>query len=149
MLAQLQKAINLSKKTGDKIIVVDSADPRNSFVVMSLDEYEKIVEERSGIKSLTEDELLDKINRDIAVCKNNDTNFFLNSLSSPKQAWSGEEDNFFNLANNNVAEADDDIYYYEDKSQEILDEYKDPVNKNSKDSWKIPFNIKKGAEEVK
>jgi len=69
MQDQLQKAINLVKKTGDKLIVFDSAKPDNVFVVLSLKDYENLVLGKSEVRGLTEDELLDKINRDIAIWK--------------------------------------------------------------------------------
>ena len=69
MQDQLQKAINLAKKTGDKLIVFDSSKPDNVFVVMSLKDYENLVLGHSEVRGLTEDELLDKINRDIAIWK--------------------------------------------------------------------------------
>jgi hypothetical protein len=69
MQDQLQKAINLVKKTGDKLIVYDSAKPDNTFVIMALKDYENLVLGRSEVRGLTEDELLDKINRDIAIWK--------------------------------------------------------------------------------
>ncbi len=69
MQDQLQKAINLAKKTGDKLIVFDSSKPENVFVVMSLKDYENLVLGKSEVRGLTEDDLLDKINRDIAIWK--------------------------------------------------------------------------------
>lgn len=69
MRNQLQKAINLAKKTGDRLIIFDNLASDNGYVVMSLDEYEKILSPRQEIISLTEEELLDKINRDIAIWK--------------------------------------------------------------------------------
>lgn len=66
---QLQKAINLAKKTGDRLLVFESPTSDNGYVVMSLDEYEKISVSTSEVRGLTEDELLDKMNRDIAVWK--------------------------------------------------------------------------------
>jgi hypothetical protein len=69
MQDQLQKAINLARKTGDKLIVVDSSKPENVFVVMSLKDYENLVLGKSEVRGLTEDDLLDKINRDIAIWK--------------------------------------------------------------------------------
>jgi hypothetical protein len=72
MRSQLERAINLAANTGDKIIVVDELNDRSS-VVMSLDEYEKLLngqnKGRNRIKNLTEEELLDKINRDIVTWK--------------------------------------------------------------------------------
>ena len=69
MQDQLAKAINLAKKTGDKLIVFDSSKPDNIFVVLSIKDYENLVLGKSEVRGLTEDELLDKINRDIAIWK--------------------------------------------------------------------------------
>ena len=40
MQNQLQKAINLAKKTGDRLIVFDTIQSDNVYVIMSLDEYD-------------------------------------------------------------------------------------------------------------
>ena len=70
MKKQLQKAIDLAAYTGDKIIVVDENNDRGT-VLMSLDEYERMVVGENKIKSfeddLTDDEWLDKINREITL----------------------------------------------------------------------------------
>ncbi len=58
---QLQRAIDLTKKTGDRLIVFDKADSESPYVVMSLDEYEKLAVGHSEVRGLTENELLDKI----------------------------------------------------------------------------------------
>lgn len=64
----LKKITNLIKKTGDKIIVVDDQmEPQ--FVIMKPTDYEKLLTVAVGVSDLTEDELLSKINRDIAFWK--------------------------------------------------------------------------------
>ncbi len=69
-MANLQKIIGLIKKTGDKVIILDeNGDP--GFILMSAGDYEDLILGRSGVQGLTEEELLDKINRDIAVWKDN------------------------------------------------------------------------------
>ncbi len=69
-MANLQKIINLIKKTGDKVIILDeNGDP--GFILMSIGDYESLVLGKSGVQGLTEAELLDKINRDIAIWKDN------------------------------------------------------------------------------
>ena len=87
MQNQLQKAINLAKKTGDKLIIYDIAKPDNTYVIMSLNQYEDIVAEKSEVRGLTEKELIDKINRDVAIWKSDqnqnvdfekNSNFFVN-----------------------------------------------------------------------
>jgi hypothetical protein len=81
MKSQLERAIKIAANTGDKIIVVDELNERSS-VVMNLDDYEVLLNgQHQGnheIKSLTEDELLDKINRDIVTWKdaNSDKKIF-------------------------------------------------------------------------
>jgi len=64
---QMEKVLDLASKTGDKVIVLsDSHDP---YVVMNIKEYEALLHGPSSVKGLSEDELLSKINRDIAVWK--------------------------------------------------------------------------------
>lgn len=69
MQNQLQKVLNLVRKTGDKIVVFDNENPDNAYVVMNIDEYEKILLGKNKVKGLTENQLLDKINGDIAIWK--------------------------------------------------------------------------------
>lgn len=78
MQNQLQKAIDLVKKTGDKIIIFDSINSNSAYVIMGLKDYENLVLGKSEVRGLTEDELLDKINRDIAIWKSgqNEDGFF-------------------------------------------------------------------------
>jgi len=54
MSKQLKQVIGLSKRTGDRIVVFDNSDPDNSFVVMSMDQYEDLL-------GLTEKKIIDKI----------------------------------------------------------------------------------------
>jgi len=137
MQDQLQKAINLAKITGDKIIVIDSSKPDSAFVVMRLDEYEKFVLGQNELRSLTEEELLDKINRDIAIWKSeNDEKAEENKefLSERKEKISpffrenwmkkNDRDNFDEDINEDINfdededEDEEDMYYYEDPFSE-------------------------------
>ncbi len=120
---QLQKVINFSRKTGDRVIVFDSENSDESYVVMNLSEYEKIVEDK-GVKSLTEGELLDRINRDIAIWKNQNDQDSRSHEDILKQRFPGfkevdlREDNFDDIDNLDDLEdnynIDDDTFYYED-----------------------------------
>ena len=67
MNKQLQRLIELSSKTGDRLIVFDLNKENSPYVVMGVDDYERIAIGMSEVRGLTEDELLDKINRDIAI----------------------------------------------------------------------------------
>lgn len=70
MQNELQRVLNLAKKTGDRVIVFDYNEPKNTYVVMDIDQYENMVEKNQPVEDLTEGELLDKINGDIAQWKN-------------------------------------------------------------------------------
>ncbi|MFH1173405.1 MAG: hypothetical protein V1692_02655, partial [bacterium] len=65
MEAQFNKIIELIGKTGDKCVVLGKN--QEIYMVMTLKDYEKLVTGRSEVHNLTEEELLDKINRDIAI----------------------------------------------------------------------------------
>ena|SRR3989338_11235610 len=64
---KLDQVLDLAHRTGDKIIVI--SEHHDPYVVMSIREYEALLHGSSPIQGLSEDELLDKINRDIAVWK--------------------------------------------------------------------------------
>lgn len=64
---QIERVLDLAAKTGDKVIVV--SDYHEPYVLMTVKEYESLLHEPSSVKGLSEDELLNKINRDIAVWK--------------------------------------------------------------------------------
>lgn len=56
MSKQLKRVISLAKKTGDRIVVFDNSEPDDSFVVISLDQYEKLIDQ-----FLTEKKIIDRI----------------------------------------------------------------------------------------
>ena len=66
MSNQLDRILKIIQRTGDKVIVLkdDSA-----FVIASLDSYNQLVEGESPLSQLTESQMLDKINRDVATWK--------------------------------------------------------------------------------
>ncbi|MDO8592600.1 MAG: hypothetical protein Q7R92_02385 [bacterium] len=123
MQDQLQKAINLAKKTGDRLIVFDSSKPDNIFMILALKDYENLVLGKSEVRGLTEDELLDKINRDIAI-------------------WKSEQDFDVNLGNfeNIKIQADE----ADDKKPEAIGQ----IIKKAKRGWSIPPKRKSLAEEI-
>jgi len=98
MDTQFKRIIKLIRKTGDKLVVFDSREPENAYAIMNLDEYEKINENKKDLRGLTEDEMIDKINRDIALWKNeadndenidnNDKELLNEEEEKPKKSWS-------------------------------------------------------------
>lgn len=70
----LQRVLNLAKKTGDNVIVFDSLNPERSYVILAINRYEDLLEEAGYQDFLTEEEMTDKINRDIEPWDDNDWN---------------------------------------------------------------------------
>lgn len=69
----IEEIQNLIDKTGGKYIIVENGKP--SYVAMSWKEYGNFLESRKdSIKALTEEELVDKINNDIAMWRENQEN---------------------------------------------------------------------------
>lgn len=98
-----QRIWELIRRTGDRCLVVDSKTGR-IFVVMDLPSYEKLVFKQSEVKHLTEDEMLDKINRDIAVWQ---------SVQSPAdESGVGAEETEFNSGDKISQEDEEDDEYY-------------------------------------
>jgi hypothetical protein len=60
-----QRILDLIRKTGDRFIFED--DQGNGFVVLNANDYENLVLKNSTVKDLSEEELLNKINKDIAI----------------------------------------------------------------------------------
>lgn len=137
MSNQLQKAIKLAKKTGDRIIIFDSAKTDSAYVIMSLDEYEKLIIGGSEVRGLTEDELLDKINRDIAIWKSEQ------DFDTNKTADFGRNDK--------IVERHDYSELTENEERQVSyprAKKDDQVFKQTKKHWSIPSNRKEGAEEI-
>ena len=124
MQNQLQKAINLAKKTGDKLIIYDIAKPDNTYVIMSLNQYEDIVAEKSEVRGLTEKELIDKINRDVAIWK-----------SDQNQNVDFEKNNSF-------------FVNQESKKTEYDFPQIDKMIERKKNLWGIPKERKQAAEKI-
>ena len=68
MSDKFSKILRIIEKTGDRCIVFEK-ETDEAYVVMSLDQYENASQGQNDIGRLTEDELLNKINSDIALWK--------------------------------------------------------------------------------
>ncbi len=157
MSSKFEKVLNLAKKTGDRLIVFDK-NKEEAYVVMNLEEYEKIALEKTDLKNLTEDEMLDKINRDIVEWRSEQ-----NEVESIQEF----EENYINERDFPYSFKDEDInneYFEKENSEEVsefkqyLDEYakgdeqkhSSPASDEAKDEkkWSIPEERKEAAEEV-
>jgi hypothetical protein len=150
MEKNLDRAMKLARMTGDRLIIYDRQSPDSSYVVMSIDEYEKIAKKGRQVANLTEEELLDKINRDIAVWKSQQesdkkSKNYLKISDDPglDDDFCGDEDE------EDFYEADD--YDDEEESGDLIDELEfttKPENRKRKNAWRIPSDRRQAAEEV-
>ncbi|MCX6796750.1 MAG: hypothetical protein NTW06_04635 [Candidatus Falkowbacteria bacterium] len=152
MLDQFQKAIKLAKKTGDRLIVFDPANSELAYVIMTLEEYERLVLKRSEVKDLTEDELLDKINRDIAIWKSEQDFGVDIDISSLKNNL---KDNFISSKEVIASRLRGGLFNYRlDQMKDMAYANKpDTLNKDQraeeiKSKWTIPSGRKRQAEEI-
>lgn len=64
--SQLNRVISLVKRTGDKTVIMDNESDA-VMMLMDLGMYEKMLDNHTGVEKLTEEELMEKINRDVAI----------------------------------------------------------------------------------
>jgi len=65
------KILDLIEKTGDKFVITEKGGER-SYVMMTVEDYEKLLSSpHNDLGNLTEDQLLEKINQEIALWKSN------------------------------------------------------------------------------
>ena len=143
----IEKAIKIAHKTGDRLILVDTVKD-TAMVMMSLEKYEEMLVDSNENLGLTDGNMIDKINRDIAVAKNVDEGV----------------DNYDSFTLNSESEVDDEVEELEDDFDEEddceMDEELDSFNRYEEDdkgvrkrkNWRIPRERKKvvlsGDDEV-
>ncbi len=66
-MKNFDQVLDLISKTGEKVIVI--SEKHNPYILMSIKEYSSILQGSSTVNELSEEELLNKINRDIAIWK--------------------------------------------------------------------------------
>ena len=121
----LGKIISLIKKTGDNCIVLDY-EGNPAYVVVTFDDYQGMILGRSEVAGLTENELLDKINRDIAAWRATQEAENLDNWQAIESAVEGIKGSFsdsvipeedkksLNKANNDQnSDHSDEKYYFE------------------------------------
>ena len=146
MQDQLQKAIILAKKTGDRLIIFDPAHVDLTYVVMPLEHYERLVVTKSEVKGLTEQELLDRINRDIAIWKSEQD--FANYDSANVNFKEATANIFANIRPNFLAENRGGVSaIFDQPTVDFKSEITVP-HQETRNKWNIPSTRKQAAEEI-
>ncbi len=90
MHEQLKKAIALAKKTKGSVIMFNPDSPEDTFVLLGIDQYEKMTEKKEQKpknNDLTDDNLADKINREISLWKNQENSDVVDPDEVSKKRW--------------------------------------------------------------
>lgn len=69
-MSSLDRLVDLVKKTGDRLVIYDPTHGRD-IVLLNLDAYEDLTIGRRHAHAMSEEQLLDQINRDISVWRSN------------------------------------------------------------------------------
>ncbi len=97
--AQFKKILGLIKKTGDRVIIFNPEAPEDAYVIMDLDKYAALVDKEDLLKkhpatqnpappaNLTEEDLTDKINREILMWKNRESAAYPEEDDEARKAW--------------------------------------------------------------
>jgi prevent-host-death family protein len=105
---EFSEILELSKKSGGKYIIVEEGKP--SYVLMDVKEYKKMAsnEGNIAIEDMSKEELIEKINRDIAIWH-----------SSKDEEEKGIDDHFLSGDSSNNNTKDEAQYLYEDLDDEF------------------------------
>ena len=101
-----KKILNFLKRTGDRAIIADQ-ETDEIFVLTTLSDYEQKIFSKSKVKGLTEDQLLDRINQDIAVWQASKKD------EAAEDLMFSEKENMVNLEEENDDVEDEERYYVE------------------------------------
>jgi len=107
----LDRVLDLIKKTGDKAIIVpEFSDP---YVIMPIDQYEQIVSVKVNYAEMTEQEILSRVNREISLWKQ----------SQRELGFNPDMDFIHNINNIDSNDIDEDDDFFSDE-----DDYNDNYN---------------------
>ncbi|MFH0950915.1 MAG: hypothetical protein V1765_00365 [bacterium] len=165
MFDRLEKLINFVKKTGEKVVLSDPSSFDDFYVILALKDYEKLMGEPANIKGLTGEELVDKINRDIALWKSQEEIDDFNLNYNDFDLESAETADWSNLSTSSVEPEEE--FEEEEIIEEIVDDGFDSiasilanhqplstvtddftVEEKNNNNWSIPKDRKKKAEAV-
>jgi hypothetical protein len=88
MQEQLKKAIKLAKLSGGSVIMFNPKEPQDTFVLLDLKTYENYLTKQTKEKNnLTDEDLADKINREISLWKNKDNPDLIDPEENKRKRW--------------------------------------------------------------
>ncbi len=122
----LDRLINLARRTGDRLIV-HQPEKGEDIVIMDVGEYELLMDKRQDVRNLSDRQLLDQINRDIAIWRANDKledEEIFGDFSSEKE----EEKDWFsagNILGERFGEEGSESFEENNEEEDEMDEFFD------------------------
>lgn len=92
-MKNFKRILDLIRKTGDRYLFED--EQGNVFVTLSLNDYENLVLKNSSLANLSEEELLNKINKDIAIWKSTQEENLISLAEIGEENEKNEEDQYY------------------------------------------------------
>lgn len=156
--SRLGKVLNFVRRTGDKVILFEG---ESEFVIMNLDDYEKVMKGGEDIRDMSEDELMKKINREIALWRESqaedDREFQAEQLNKPYydklDDFGDKEEDVFDFKESTDNKYGDEkgkrefdnfeIDEFDEDSEdfEFVDNYLDDVEEEEIDEDEGPVNV--------
>lgn len=141
MPINLDRLLNLAQKTGNGLIVYDKNEGRH-FAIVDIDEYERLLEvedssceDCTDVTELTERELIDKINSDLALWKSKQEEGEYENRNEVLEEEMGMN-NFDSFSNSDNCLPTDDWH----SAGEILNKYK-PMAENGAENENPTINF--------
>jgi hypothetical protein len=128
----LKRILNLSKKTGDKVVVVPENEKEEPFVVVPFSVYEASLNQFDGeidYAKLSEKEMFDKVNRDLI-------NWRQSQIDSDETDLSEDQDELYNLIKKREESKEEDFYDdYQDDDELEAEEVDQENSEKVDDKW--------------
>ena len=147
---QINKLLSLISKTGDRGIIADN-NSDELFVVMDSANYERFLDHTKSVKGLSEGEMMNKINRDIALWRrqNQETDTDTDGMFDLKEVDTTNKLNTEEDFLEEYWEKDGDSYLGEEfNEQDINDKKEIPFEELERDGFVVTGEEKEDLEEI-
>jgi hypothetical protein len=116
-MKNFKRILDLIKKTGDNYIFENETG--EIFVILSIDDYGNYIFKNSQLKNLSEEELLNKINKDIALWKASQEDKIIDQSWRDLPPAEKEESPFAHEGiSEDIEKEEEDRYYFEPAEDE-------------------------------
>lgn len=138
---ELKRIFKLVKKTGDKVVVYDSREPADSFVVMDISTYENMLDNKvpkEVLKKVQKEELV-AIKNDLVIGEKDNKAEVKEAKKKEIKGGLTEED-LTDRINREISQwksQEDESFFVEDEKTERFTK-----------PWSIPSEVKQKAKEV-